>query len=73
MCGEPTEAAMFPINTLLALARQRMNDANWEREDARQACQQTADAMENEAREFLTTAKAQGWDGNVEGFINDAR
>jgi hypothetical protein len=62
---------MFPISTLLDLARNRMKDAVREREDARSVCQQAANAMEREAREFLTSALAQGWDGDIEAFLRD--
>ena len=64
---------MFPTNTLLALARNKLKDAAWEREDPRPACQKVAAEMEREAREFLYVAVQQGWDGDVEAFINAAK
>lgn len=57
---------MFPIDPLLALARARLKDAAWEREDPRVACQQAAAAMD-------AAAQAQGWDGDAAAFLREAR
>jgi hypothetical protein len=70
---KPMTEGVLPINKCLMIARRKMMDAAWERQDARPKCRRAVNEFEAQAREALEMAQAQGWRGDIEATIREWR